>query len=568
MKLINNISLRQLLLSNKYFILLGLVLLIINKAAIMFIPSTGKYVIDDVIKNNDKALLIKIVISIIISLFIQAITSFALTHLLAIKAQKTIAEMRTHFFYKVTHLPLSYFKNSSSGELTSRTLNDFDTVRVYLGNGLVDFLGGLISLSIAIFLMYYLSFNLALYVLVPTLLFGSILFFIYKNQKKNFTKRKVARAKASSNLTEAYRAMKIIKGFGSNRFVTNIIKDDLFNIFYSIKTTLLSTNLLKSFGILFVGLVSLLVMWFGSNMVINNELTIGELTTFTMYLGFMITPVIQITKNSSQFTDAQASIDRINETLNLKNENINKTGKEVSLTGNISLQNISFSYDNEKVLDNISIDIKPNTINAFVGKSGTGKTTLIDLIAGFHNADIGTILIENENLKTIHLNHYRNQLGFVFQDTFLFNDSIKQNILIANPNASEHEIKEALKNANATQFINELPKNINTIIGENGSKLSEGQKQRIAIARAFLSNPKVLILDEATSNLDAQNQKEITASIKKLMKNRTIIIVAHRLNTIKNADQIIMLENGKIIENGTHDELIKNKSKYYNLYNS
>lgn len=534
----------------------------------MFIPSTGKYVIDDVIKNNDKALLITIVISIIISLFIQAITSFALTHILAIKAQKTIAEMRTQFFYKVTHLPLSYFKNSSSGELTSRTLNDFDTVRVYLGNGLVDFLGGLISLSIAIFLMFYLSFNLALYVLVPTLLFGSILFFIYKNQKKNFTKRKVARAKASSNLTEAYRGMKIIKGFGSNKFVTNIIKDDLYNIFYSIKTTLLSTNLLKSFGILFVGFVSLLVMWFGSSMVINNELTIGELTTFTMYLGFMITPVIQITKNSSQFTDAQASIDRINETLNLKNENINKSGKEVTLTGNISLQNISFSYDNEKVLDNISIDIKPNTINAFVGKSGTGKTTLIDLIAGFHNTDTGTVLIENENLKTIHLNHYRGQLGFVFQDTFLFNDSIKQNILIANPNASEDEIKEALKNANAIQFINELPKNINTIIGENGSKLSEGQKQRIAIARAFLVNPKVLILDEATSNLDAQNQKEITASIEKLMKNRTIIIVAHRLDTIKNADQIIMLENGKIIEKGTHDELIKNKGKYYNLYNS
>ena len=543
-------------------------LLIINKAAIMFIPSTGKYVIDDVIKNNDKTLLITITISIIISLVVQATTSFALTHILAIKAQKTIAEMRAQFFYKVTHLPLSFFKNTSSGELTSRTLNDFDTVRVYLGTGLVDFLGGLISLSIAIFLMFFLSFNLALYVLVPTLLFGSILFFIYKNQKKNFTKRKIARAKASSNLTEAYRGMKIIKGFGSNKFTTKIIKDDLYNIFYSIKTTLLSTNLLKSFGILFVGFVSLLVMWFGSSMVILKELTIGELTTFTMYLGFMITPVIQITKNSSQFTDAQASIDRINETLNLENENINETGQEVILNGNISLQNISFSYDNEKVLDNISINIKPNTITAFVGKSGAGKTTLIDLIAGFHNVNSGTILIEDEDLNSINLNHYRNQLGFVFQDTFLFNGSIKQNILITNPQASENEITEALKNANAINFVNNLPQKIDTVIGEDGNKLSEGEKQRIAIARAFLTNPKVLILDEATSNLDAENQKEITTSIEKLMENRTIIIIAHRLETIKNAHQIIVLENGKMVEQGTHESLLNTKGKYHQLYHT
>lgn len=534
----------------------------------MVIPYTSKPLFDNVIKNGNLFLLKKIILIIVISLVIQAITSFALVQILGVKAQKKIAEIRTSFFNKISYLPLSYFKNTRTGELVSRTLDDFESIRIYIGAGFVQLIGGIISVIFALALMFVLNAKLSLYTLIPIGFFCLIIYFIYKQQKPAFKKRKQIRANLSANLTETYRNIKVVKGFNSNDYSTSLLKKGFFDLYLSIKTTLTSSNLLISLGVIFIGLTSVIIIWFGGNMAINKEITIGELTTFTIYLAFLIAPIYQITKISSQFIDAKASIERINETLNIKNEETNLSGKKVELQGNINIKDVSFNYESEPVLKNISLQLKPKTITAIVGKSGAGKTTLIDLIAGFHKVASGAIYVENENLNEIDLNHYRNQLGFVFQETFLFDGTIKENILIAKPEATKKEVEQALLNANVTEFLNQLPNGINTIIGENGSKLSEGQKQRIAIARAFLANPTILILDEATSNLDVHNENQITTSISKLMENRTIIIVAHRLATIKNADQIIMLDKGEIIEQGTHEELVNKKGKYFNLYSS
>lgn len=568
MKTDKHISLKQLIFDNKFYLLLGLVLLVFNKAATMIIPYTSKPLIDEVIKNGNVILLKKIILIIVVALIIQAITSFALVQILGVKAQKKIAEIRTIFFNKLTYLPLSYFKNSRTGELVSRTLDDFESIRIYLGAGFVQLVGGVISVIFALGLMFSLNIQLSLYTLIPVGIFCLIIYIIYKQQKPAFKKRKQIRANLSANLTETYRNIKVIKGFNSNDYATNILKKGFYNLYLSIKTTLTSSNLLISLGVIFIGLTSVIIMWFGGNMAINKTITIGELTTFTIYLAFLIAPIYQITKISSQFVDAKASIERINETLFVNNEETNESGKQVNLNGNFSLKNISFKYDSKNILNNISLEIKPKTITAIAGKSGAGKTTLIDLIAGFHSTYSGSIEVEKENLKNLNLNHYRNQLGFVFQETFLFDGTIKENILIAKPNASEQEVNAALEKANVLEFLNQQPNGVNTLIGENGSKLSEGQKQRIAIARAFLADPKVLILDEATSSLDTHNQNQITSSIEKLMQNRTIIIVAHQLDTIKNADQIILLDKGEICEIGTHDELFNLKGKYFSLYGS
>jgi subfamily B ATP-binding cassette protein MsbA len=565
---IEKISLKSLVLDNKIYLLLGLFTLFINKAAMMYIPSRGKYLIDEVIIKSDTLLLKNIILTIVLSLIIQAVSAFILTHIMGIKAQKKIVEIRTAFFNKLTYLPLSYFKNTSSGEITSRVLTDFESIRILLGSGLVEFLGGILSISIAFILMAILNLKLTLIILIPIVVFGIFMFFIYKSHKKAFKHRKATIGNVSANLTEAFRGIKIIKGFTSNEYTTRIIEKDLQLLFYSIKKALLSTNLIKSIGIIFIGLISIIIMWKGSLMTINKELTIGELTTFTLYLGFIVSPILQLTRISSQFTDANASIDRINETLSLENEKNNSARPLIELKGEIDFENVTFKFEDILILNNISFNVKPKTITAIVGKSGAGKTTLIDLIGGFFQPCLGKILIDNTDLAELNLDNYRKQLAFVFQETYLFNGSVKDNILLSKPNASETEIKTAIDNANVSEFLGLLPKGINSIVGENGSRLSEGQKQRIAIARAFLVNPKILILDEATSNLDSTTEKLITESINKLMENRTIIIVAHRLNTIKNADQIIVLDKGKLVEKGTHADLLEKKEFYSALYNS
>jgi ABC-type bacteriocin/lantibiotic exporter with double-glycine peptidase domain len=531
-------------------------------------PSAGKYLIDDVITNQNYDLLQKIISLIVIALFVQAITSYALLYVLGIRAQKNIAEIRTAFFYKLTHLPLSFFKNSRSGKLTSIVLSDFESIRVLLGGGLVQILGGSLSIILAFTLMALLNIKLTAIISLPILIFSVFLFVIYKKQKSAFKQRNIIRSNTAANLTEAFRGIKIIKGFESNQYTTSILKNDFLSLYESVKKTMLSNNFLVSSGIFFIGVTSTLLMWYGSVMTINNELTIGELTTFTMYLGFLIAPFYQITKISSQFTEAKASIERINDILKQENEIENELNPAIKINGSIEFKNVSFNYGDTVIINNISFSIKPNSITAIIGKSGAGKSTLTELIASFYQPHSGDILIDNTPLNLINLKSYRQQLGFVFQETYLFNGSIKDNILLAAPNATDSELNDALQQANTFEFIDELSNGIHTNIGENGIKLSSGQKQRIAIARAFLANPKIIILDEATSNLDVTNEKLITESIRNLMHNRTVIVIAHRLNTIINSDQIILLDNGEIIEQGTHDELMNKKGKYHYLYNS
>ncbi|MCB0401861.1 MAG: ABC transporter ATP-binding protein [Flavobacteriales bacterium] len=565
MKTVKHISLRQLIAENKFYLLLGVILLVINKGATMLIPYTSKFLIDEVIINNHSGLLVKIILVVCCALVVQAVTYFALTHFLSIKAQEKIAETRTQFFHKVIHLPISHFKKSSSGQFATMAIADFESIRIYLGVGFVQIIGGCLSIVFALSLMFFLNFRLSLYILTPLLLFCIIIYFIYKKQKAAFKHKKAIRAQVLSNLIETFRNIKVVKGFQSNAHATGYMEKGFIAMFNSIKKTLINSNFIISLSLLFIGCTSIIVMWVGGNMAISGEISIGELTTLTIYLAFLIAPIYQITKIGSQFTDAKSSIERINEVLALADEDTHADGKKIILSGKIILRDVSFAYDDKPTLSNINLEIRAQSTIAIVGKSGAGKTTLTDLIAGFYEPGSGSIMVDDHDLKTLDMTHYRKQIGFVFQETFLFNGSIKENIRIAKPEASDQEIEKALHNANAMEFISKLPDGIQSYIGEGGSKLSEGQKQRLAIARAFLVDPQILILDEATSNLDAHNEKLIAESIARLMQNRTIISVAHRLDTIINADQIVVMDKGQICESGTHDELMRAKGFYYQL---
>lgn len=559
------ISLRQLLFDNKRNIAVGLILLIIEKSATLVIPSTGKYIIDDVIQEKDTEILKWIMLIIVLALITQSITSFLITHILGVRAQKKIVTIRTAFFNKLTHLDINYFSQNSSGEIASRTLHDFDSIRTLLGSGMVHLIGAALSIILTIGLMLYVNSTLTCYILPPLLLFGVIMYLFYKMQRPAFKKRKRIRAEVSSMLTEVFQGIKTVKGFNANQYTTGVVENSFLSLYQAIKNTLVATNLLISLSTFFTGMISLIVLWFGSQMVINKEMSIGELTTFILYLGFMVGPIYLITKIYNQVNDATASINRINEVFSLQNEPYNENAKEVILEGAIQFDHVNFKNDNKQILENISFSIQPNSINAFVGKSGSGKTTITELISGFIKPNTGTITIDGVRLDQLNLHSYRKQIGYVFEETFLFDASIRDNLLFVKPDATDDEIIEALDTANGLDFIDQLHDGIRTKIGKGGVNLSLGQKKRIAIARAVLIDPKILILDEPTANLDTQNANSIIESLSKLMANRTIILVTHQMSTLINTDQIILLEEGKVKEQGKHEDLIRQGGTYYNL---
>ncbi len=544
---------------------LGLVMLIINRMASMAIPYAGKHLMDEVILKGDADKLKYVIVAVGLAILIQSISSFFATHILGIRAQKIIADLRTKFYSHIIQLTLSYFKNNQSGALTSRVLSDFDSIRVVLGSGVVELFSGLLSVVFAFALMLVIHVKLTLLIVAPISIFAVILFGIFKQQKHYFKNRKVVTAEAAANLTESFLGIKLIKGMMNYMDSTQLMGRNFTAIFITAKGAITSKNVLMSLGVLFLGATTVLLMWFGGRMVIQNVITIGDLTSFTMYLALMISPFFQLARMSNQFTDAFASIDRINETINEEREEVNTVAQKTPIEGAISFKNVSFNFGKQQILKNISFTIKPNTVNAIIGKSGSGKTTLTDLITSFYTPISGDILIDNNPLSELNINDYRSQIGFVFQEPHLFNISVKQNILLADPNATDEALNKAMQAANVMEFLPDLPDGGDTVIGENGSKISMGQKQRIAIARAFLSNPKVLILDEVTSNLDPYNEQMITESISRLMKNRTIIIIAHRINTIQNSNQVLLLDSGALIGGGTLKELQQNHKAYFSF---
>ena len=560
---------KNIILPRKWLLLLGLLIIIVNRLAGLVIPGASKYLIDNIITAGqyDKlALLLAVVGGAVL---IQATSSFGLTRLLSVEAQNLIAKLRVKLQQHIIQLPVNFFDNHKTGELVSRIMTDVEGVRNLVGTGLVQLFGGILTSVIAFVLLIRINATMTLYVLLPMVVFGFIAIKAFGYIRPIFRKRGELNAKVTGRLTESLGGIRVIKGFNAESHEVNVFSGGVNELFLNVKKTLTSTSLVTSSSAFLLGIASLTIMGVGSLQIAQGNMTVGDFFAFTLYLGFLVAPIIQMGNIGSQITEAFAGLDRMEEILNTPTEETEGANKPElgDFSGNIEFKNVDFSYDSDvPVLEDINFNMPAGSLTALVGTSGSGKSTIAGLASSFIHPNTGHVTVDGRDLQDISLGSYRNQLGVVLQDDFLFEGTIRENILFSKPEASEDEIREAVKHAHIDEFTDRFPDKLDTLIGERGVKLSGGQRQRLAIARAILVNPKVLILDEATSGLDTESEAFLQESLKYLLNGRTTLVIAHRLSTIRQADQILVIEKGKVAERGTHDELLDLEGRYHELY--
>ncbi|MDO6744750.1 ABC transporter ATP-binding protein [Tenacibaculum soleae] len=553
----------------KKLVLIGLVLIVISRLAGLVAPLKIKSLLDDVIPNKDYNQLYNLLLVVGAAILIQATTSFLLTRILSVQAQYLISELRAQVQKKVLSLPISFFDNTKSGALVSRIMSDVEGVRNLIGTGLVQLVGGTITAVISLILLINISWSMTLFVLIPVIVFGLVALKAFKYIRPIFRNRGVINAEVKGRLTETLAGVRVIKAFNAEQQENESFEKGVALLFQNVKKSLTATAIMTSSATFLLGIASTGIMGIGGYKIMMGELTVGDFLSFTFLLGLMIAPIVQMSNIGSQLTEALAGLDRTEELMNMEAEEDNeeRTIQLEKVNGTIKFDDVSFSYEEGKqVLNNISFEVPKGTVTALVGSSGSGKSTIAGLSATFLNPESGKVTIDNHDVSKIKLSSYRKNLGVVLQDEFLFEGTIRENILFPRPNATEKELQYAVKAAYVNEFTDRFDDGLNTLIGERGVKLSGGQRQRLAIARAILANPKIIILDEATSSLDTESEALIQKSLSELMNERTTIVIAHRLSTIKQADQILVIENGSIAERGTHDELIAEKGRYYDLY--
>ncbi len=550
-------------------LLLGLFLIVISRLSGLVLPAATQYLMDDVIGKGDMEMLKLVLLAVGGSILIQSVTSYSLTQLLSVEAQHLISELRAKVGKQVLQLPIRFFDNNKSGALVSRIMNDVEGVRNIVGTGLVQLVGGVLTAIICLVLMIKISPAMTLFTLGPILILGLISLKAFGKIRPIFRDRGKITAEVTGRLTETLNGIRVIKGFNAEAQEIKTFEAGVAKLFHNIKASLTATSLITSSATFLLGLASTGILGIGGYMIINHQLTIGELLSFIVFLGFMVAPIIQMSNIGSQLTEAFAGLDRTEELMNMtpEDDGTSRTVKIGAIRGDIAFDSVSFAYEEGKpVLNNISFEAPAGSVTALVGTSGSGKTTIAGLAASFLNPQSGKVTVDGVDMSTISLDSYRSQLGVVLQDDFLFEGTIRENILFPRPGATEEQLQQAVHAAHVSEFTNRFQDGLETVIGERGVKLSGGQRQRIAIARAILANPRVLVLDEATSNLDTESESYIQESLRGLMKGRTTFVIAHRLSTIRQATQILVVEGGRIVERGTHDELIERKGRYFELY--
>lgn len=549
--------------------LLGLVLILVNRLSGMILPASTRYLIDDVITGSRRELLGPILLGLLLATMIQSGTSFALTRLLSVEAQHLIAELRAQVQNHVLRLPVRTFEEIKSGELVSRIMNDVQGVRNLVGTGLVQLVGGVLTAVIALFFLLRINPVMTGLALIPMVLFALVSTRAFKRLRPAFRERGKIQAEVTGRLTESLGGIRIIKGFHALGRENEIFRSGVLRIFENVKTTLTTTAAVTSLGTFFVGLASVIILGYGGRLILANTLTVGELFSFTLFLAFLIGPIVQMSNIGTQMTEAFAGLDRTGELLAQPGEDDDpkRTVQMPTIDGHVRFEHVSFAYTpGEPVLHDIDFEAKPGSVIALVGSSGSGKSTLAALAVSFLSPDEGRVIVDGIDLDTVRLASYRSQLGLVLQDEFLFDGTIRDNLLFARPDADAEEVNRAAERAFVTEFTKRLPDGLDTVIGERGVKLSGGQRQRVTIARALLAAPRILLLDEATSSLDTESESFIQASLEELLRGRTTFVVAHRLSTIQRADQILVIEDGAIIERGRHSELMELEGRYHRLF--
>lgn len=548
---------------------LGGVLMVLSRLAGLVLPASSKYLIDEVIGNRQYEMLKWIALAIGISTLIQALTSFALTQILGIAAQRAITEMRKRVQTQIEKLPISYFDSTQSGQLISRIMNDAEGIRNLVGTGLVQLVGSLVTAAISIFVLFYINWQLTSVTLIVLAAFGGVLAYAFKKLRPIFRERNVINAEVTGRLGESLGGIRIVKAYTAEKREELTFARGAHKLLRNVAKSMTGVSAVTAFSSLIIGAISVVMILVGGNAVIGGTMTIGDLFMYIFFTGLMAFPIVELTSIGTQITDALAGLDRIREVLGKPTEDDEDETRQSlpDIEGGIEFKDVFFEYEeNTPVLRGISFDSAAGTTTALVGSSGSGKSTILSLVLNFIQPTSGKVLVDGKDLQTIKLRDYRRYLGVVLQDDFLFDGTILENVRFSNPQASFAEIKEVCRIAYCDEFIEKFEKGYETIVGERGVKLSGGQRQRLAIARALLADPKILILDEATSSLDSESEQLIQEGLNALRRGRTTFVIAHRLSTIRSADTILVVENGNIVESGTHDELLVLNGRYRQLY--
>jgi len=553
----------------RWRLLFGSVLMLASRLSGMVLPASMKYIGDEVFTNRNYSLLKWIALAIGVSTLVQGVTGFALSQILGVAAQRAITDMRKNVQKHIERLPISYFDSVQSGQLISRIMNDAEGIRNLVGTGLGQILGSIVTATIAIGVLFYINWRLTSATLAVLLVFGGALLYAFKVLRPVFRDRSIINAEVTGRLGESLGGIRIVKAYTAEKREELSFARGAHKLFRNVAKTVTGVSAISSFSSVIIGAIAVVMIVIGGNAVQANTMTLGD---FLMYISFtflLAMPVIELTSIGTQITEALAGLDRIREILAMTTEDEADAEKEAlpEIKGTIDFENVEFEYDEGvPVLKGVSFHSEAGATTALVGSSGSGKSTILSLVLNFIHPTTGTIKIDGKDLQHVKLRDYRRHLGVVLQDNFLFDGTILDNIRFSNPEANLDKIKEVCVIANADEFIEKFPNGYETIVGERGVKLSGGQRQRIAIARALLADPRILILDEATSSLDSESEALIQEGLRRLREGRTTFVIAHRLSTIRSADQILVVEAGEILERGNHDELIALDGRYKQLY--
>jgi ABC-type multidrug transport system fused ATPase/permease subunit len=550
-------------------LVLGLVLMAINRVAGLVLPASTKYLIDDVVGKHRVDLLVPLISAVVGATVLQGITSFVLVQTLSKAAQKLIAELRTKVQAHVGRLPVAYYDANKTGNLVSRIMRDVEGIRNLIGTGLVELLGGLLTAAIALVMMLRISAFMTLMTFVSLVVFASALSWAFGTLRPIFRERGKIEAEVSGRLTESLGGVRVVKGYHAEPREEEVFRRGISRILANVLRTLTATSLLGLSSTVLLGIVGAAVMYVGARQILAGSITLGGFFTYTIFLGFLVAPIFQIVAIGTQLTEALAGLERTRELLRERpeDEDPRRTVTLPAIAGHVAFEDVDFEYEPGKpVLDDVSFRAEPDTVTALVGPSGAGKSTIIGLVAAFNVPIGGRVTVDGVDLGTVRLDSYRGHLGVVLQETFLFDGTIRENVAFSRPAATEAQILEACRIARVDEFALRFPEKYDTIVGERGVKLSGGQRQRVSIARAILADPRILILDEATSSLDSESEALIQEGLAYLMRGRTTFVIAHRLSTIRRADQILVVEAGRIVERGTHDSLYAAHGRYYEMY--
>jgi len=548
---------------------LGFVLMVINKVAGFVLPYSSKFLIDNVVTKGQTGLLRPLVFSVLLATLVQGVTSFSLTQLLSKAAQRLIADLRQQVQAHISRLPVAFYDANKTGALVSRIMSDVEGVRNLLGTGLVDFAGGLVAAGIAVMLLLRTSVPLTLIAVGALGCFALALNKAFAIIRPIFRERSKINAEVTGRLTESLGGVRVIKGYHAEEREEKIFAGGVRRLLDNVMRTLTATSLMGLSASVMLGVVGAATMYIGGKQMVAHTLTPGGYISYNLYLVFLIAPIMQVVSIGTQITEALAGLERTQEIMGERPEDQDPKRTVVlgDIVGKVEFDDVSFSYDGtHEVLHNLSFRSEPGTVTALVGSSGSGKSTTIGLISAFYIPSKGTIRVDGIDLSKVRLDSYRTRLGVVLQESFLFDGTIRDNVAFSRPGASEEEIMRACRIARVDEFADSFAEKYDTIVGERGVKLSGGQRQRISIARAILAEPRILILDEATSSLDSESEQMIQQGLSYLMQGRTTFVIAHRLSTIRRADQIMVMEQGRIVERGTHAQLYAARGRYYDLY--